>query len=127
MDTILDFFVDPLVKPVYFYFFSYALVWMLAFGLSRLIASSGKPGCFDQGADKGWKFAFIAHFVAGLLMIVWVTKAAFARQIGWLWLSVYLSPYLFFVIFDFFFFFDMGQGKSTKKIRLRGKARRPKP
>lgn len=97
MQGIADFFVDPLVWPAYIYFAAYSFVWLIAWGLARLIKNQNST---EQAAKGAWIIAFVMHILGGIVLIIWLSGQALNRFPDWWYIPLYLVLYIVILIVD---------------------------
>lgn len=115
MQAIVDFFVDPLIVPIYYYLAGYGLVWFFAFWLARIFSDPNTIGSYDKGTARAWRIAIAAHILGGTILVVWLCFKAIPYVVAWWHIPFYLIPYLFFIVVDIFFLLSLIQGQTQKR------------
>ncbi len=115
MQIIADFFVDPLILPVYAYFAAYSFVGVIAFVLARLFMN--KFG-IERATTLAWRIALGAHIFGGAVLSIWVWLRAIPRLAEWWYVPIYLALYVLFLIVDICLLVSLSTqgGKRTKPI-----------
>ena len=129
MQGITDFFVDSLVWPAYIYFAAYGFVWMIAWGLARLLKNQNS---IEQAVKSAWVIAFIMHIIGGTVLIIWLSGQATHRFADWWYIPLYLVFYILIMIVDVCLLVSLLTQKSKKQdpnaptLKSVGKSRNPK-
>ena len=97
MQIIAEFFVDPLIVPVYVYFAAYGFVWFFAFVFARLLMN--RTG-IERATTLAWGFALGAHIIGGAVLTVSICLRAIPRLAEWWHVPIYLALYVLFLIVD---------------------------
>ncbi|MDE0483509.1 MAG: hypothetical protein OXI67_13090 [Candidatus Poribacteria bacterium] len=97
MKVIADFFVDPLVLPIYIYLAAYGIVWAIAFGLARLFMN--EIG-IERATTRAWRIAIVIHLLFGTGLAIWICLRAIPRVSEWWHTIFYLLFYVLIVIID---------------------------
>ena len=97
MQVIADFFVNPLVLPVYIYLAAYGIVWAVAFGLARLFMN--QIG-IELATTRAWRIAIVTHLLFGTGLVIWICFRAIPRVAEWWHIIFYLLFYVLIVIID---------------------------
>lgn len=97
MQIIADFFVDPLILPVYFYFATYLVVWTIAFVLARLFMNWSS---IERATTLAWLIALGGHISFGVILAIWVYDRAIPRVAEWWYVTIYLALYVLLLIVD---------------------------
>ena len=121
MQTIADFFVDPLVWPAYLYFAAYGVMWIIACLLARLFMNQVS---IESAAKRAWFIAIIMHLLGGTVLIIWLWGRALPRVAEWWHIPIYLIFYLLIVIVDVYLLVSLST-QNGKKSSI--KASPPKP
>jgi len=87
MDTVADFFVDPLVWPAYIYAAAYGFVWFAAWGLAQLMLH--KCG-IERATTRAWGIALLLHLLFGIGLACWICVRAAPRVAEWWHIPLYL-------------------------------------
>lgn len=115
MQIIADFFTNPLIVPVYFYFAAYSFVWVIAYVLARLFMN--RIG-IERATTRAWGFALGAHIAGGTLLTIIICLRAIPRLAEWWHVPIYLALYVLFLIVDLCLLVSVLTG---------GRNRRPNP
>ena len=124
MQTVFDFFIDPLIWPFHLYIAGYGLVWLVAFLLSRLFMP--KIG-IEIGVMRGWKMAFTLHFLAGTALVFWLCFKAIDLVKAWWHIIFYMLPYIAIFLLDVYFLLlsnENSKGISSSRPRRRRNPRK---
>ena len=97
MESVAEFFVDPLVWPAYIYFIGYGVVWVIAFVLARLFMS--QKG-IERAVMQAWSIALSMHILGGTFLIIWICFLAKDRVAEWFHVPLYLVLYIIIIIAD---------------------------
>ena len=97
MQVIADFFVDPLILPVYIYLAAYGIVWAVAFGLARVFMN--QIG-IERATTRAWRIAIVTHLLFGTSLVIWICFRAIPRVAEWWHTIFYLLFYVLIVIVD---------------------------
>lgn len=117
MQIIADFFVDPLILPVYFYFVAYGFVWVIAFVLARFFMN--RSG-IERATTLAWGIALGAHIVGGAILTVSICLRAIPRLAEWWHVPIYLALYVLFLILDVCLLVSLltgGRNRGSNPIR----------
>lgn len=112
MQGIADFFVDPLVWPAYIYFAAYSFVWLIAWGLARLIKNQSS---IERAAKSAWAIAFVMHILGGIVLIIWLSGQALHRFPDWWYIPLYLVFYIVILIVDICLLISLLTRNARKK------------
>ena len=129
MQRIFDFFVDPLIWPVYIYLAAYGFMWLLAYSLARVFMNQSG---IERGTTRAWRIAVIAHMLGGTVLVIWLVFRAIPRVSEWWHILLYLIPYLCLIlILDGFLLLSLstqGIKRDEPDISAKpvGKSRNPK-
>ena len=97
MQIIAEFFVDPLIVPVYVYFAAYGFVWFFAFVFARLLMN--RIG-IERATTLAWRIALVAHISGGAVLTVSICLRAIPRLAEWWYVPIYLALYVLILIVD---------------------------
>ena len=97
MQIIADFFVDPLILPVYLYVAAYGFVWFFAFVFARLLMN--RTG-IERATTLAWGIALGAHIFGGAVLSIWICLRAIPRLAEWWYVPIYLALYVLILIVD---------------------------
>ena len=111
MQVIGDFFVDPLVLPVYFYLATYGIVWIVAFGLARLFLNQIS---IELATTRAWRIAIVLHMLFGTGLAIWIGIRAVPRVGEWWYTIFYLFFYVLIVIVDLCLLFSIPSQRAKK-------------
>ena len=111
MESIADFFGDPLVWPAVVYFIAYTFVWLIALALGQLCKHQVS---IERAATIAWRIALIIHILGGTALIVWLWDRVDNRYDEWGYKIGYLFIYIVFMIVDVCLLFSVPT-KNTKK------------
>ena len=129
MESVAEFFVDPLVWPAYIYFIGYGVVWVIAFALARLFMS--QKG-MERAVMQAWSVALSMHILGGTFLIIWICFRAKDRVAEWFHIPLYLVLYIIIVIVDICLFMSLLNQRpkketvSTPPQRMESPSRNPK-
>jgi len=124
MSQVIQFFIDPLIVPFYYYLLCYLVVWALAAGLARVTADPIVVGSYDRSTAQAWGITLILHLLAGLVFVIWLCMRAIREERPMVELILYLLMYLAIVMLDLYFLLTGRQPKSAQAGAKKAKRRR---
>ena len=116
MQSVTDFFVDPLVWPVVVYLAAYGFVWMIACGLGQFLKSRVS---IERAAALAWGIAFVTHILGGTFFIIWLWDRAYNRFSDGLYTFLYVCIYIVVMIVDIILLFSaLTKGERKKNVNV---------
>ena len=123
MQVVFDFFVDPIIWPIYLYLGGYGLVWLIALLLSRLYIHKME---IERGVMRSWKIAFILHLLAGTALVAWLCFKAADLVKAWWYIILYMLPYTGIFLLDIFFLLFLNESSKGNRSSYRKRQRSPR-
>ena len=113
MQIVADFFVDPLIWPVYIYLAGYGFVWMIAFGTARLLMNHNT---IEKAAKIAWVSGFCIHIICGTILIfmLWRKEHHRFEESEWWYVLFYLLVYLVIIVIDICLLFSLLAKRQSK-------------
>ena len=112
MESISDFFGDPLVWPVIVYIVSYTFAWLIALGIVQFLKHSNS---IERAAATAWSIGFLIHIIGGTALIIWLWDRTHNRFSDGLYTFLYLLLYIVIIIVDIILILSILSKKSKQR------------
>ncbi|RKU25049.1 hypothetical protein C6497_16885 [Candidatus Poribacteria bacterium] len=117
MQNILDYFVSPLVFPVYVAI----VLYILGLPIGRFFADvfikklGSKTNAIENGTMSAWRLVTIIHFITLTIFVIGLCIYAFPNVSNWPQIFLYLISYVPFAIIDIFILISLATHRTKPK------------
>lgn len=124
VQNVIDFFVGPLIFPVYVGLALYGFAWIGARFFADVFARhiGSDPSAIELGAIRAWRLVIILHLLLGLGITIGLSVHALPKVSEWVHILWYLVSFLPFLILDACILITLSShSKTIKKATQREK------
>ena len=117
MQNITDFFVGPLIFPVYIGLALYGFAWIGAHFFTGVFARhiGSDPSAIELGATRAWRLVIILHLLLGLGITIGLSVHALPKVSEWVHILWYMVSFLPFLILDVCILITLSSHSKTIK------------